>query len=250
MQMNGYRRKFGHMLQGLALAWVALGALAAHADDFSVGRVEVVFAEAGWTEVPLPDSASAYGGDRAGALDVQSRLYVLGGAGSDAQVLVLVSAATGGLGGGYMSYSGDCQPDAQNFREGNPGIRRSSSQCLTVTPRYSHQSVFKALAPAVQELQRTGVVTVERPVYTVWNYHAVSTGTFVDVRVFVMSPLSVVGTVLTQALPEGVPPDHVAWGRQLIEAVKSSVYSVSGRLVMPAIRLAAPPAANTPVVAG
>lgn len=248
--MNGTRRMLGLMLKVLAFGWVTLGAMAAQAADFSVGRVEVEFAEQGWKEVPLPDSAKAYGGDKSGALDVQSKLYVLGGSASDAQVLVLVSAATGGLGGGYMTYSGDCQSDAKNYREGNPGIRRSFTQCLTVTPRYSSESVLKALAPAVLELQHSGVVSVPRPAYTVWNYHAVSTGTFVDVRVFVMSPLAAIGTFVAQALPEGVPPEHVAWGRQLIEAVKSSVYSVSGRLVVPAIRLAAPPVSNTPVSAG
>lgn len=248
--MNGKRRMEGRILRVLTWGCVALGALAAQAEEFSVGRVEVGFAEAGWKELPLPDSATAYGGDRAGELDVQSRLYLRGGSDQEAQVLVLVSAATGGLGGGYMTYSGDCKPDEQNHREGNEGVRRSFSQCLTVTPRYSSESVFKALAPGVVDLQRSGAVSWTRPVYTVWNYHAVSTGTFLDVRVFVMAPLAAPGSPVAQAQPDGVPPEHVVWGRRLIEAVKSSVYSLTGRLVVPAIRLTVPPASNTPSALG
>lgn len=250
MQMNGTRRMLGLLLKVLAFGWVTLGAIAAQAADFSVGRVEVEFAEEGWREVTLPDSANAYDGDRTGTLAVQSKLYARGEPGSDGQVLVLVSATTGGMGGAFMSYSPDCQSDAQNYREGNTGAQRPFAQCLLVTPLYSGASVFKALAPAVLDLQGSGMVSVRRPVYTMWNYHAISTGASVDVRVFVMSPMGAAGGSVSETLPNGVPPEHVAWGRQLIDAVKSSVYSVSGRLVVPAIRLAAPHVSNTPVSAG
>lgn len=250
--MNGKRWMLGSMLKVLALGWVALGALAAQAADFSVGRVEVEFAEEGWKEVPLPDTASAYGGEKNGALAVQSKLYVRGAPGSDDQILVLVSANSEGLGGGrggYMTYSPDCKSDAQNHREGNEGFRASFMQCLTVTPLYSSDSVFKALAPQVLDLQTSGVVSVQRPLYTVWSLHAISTGSFVDVRVFVMSPLGVAGGLVTETLPTGVLPEQVAWGRQLKDAVKSSVHSWSGRLSIPPIRLT-PPAPNAPAGAG
>lgn len=231
---------FGLMLKALAFGWVTLGAMAAQATDFSVGRVEVEFAEEGWREMPLSDSENAYGGEKAGALAVQSKLYVRGGAGSDAQVLVLVSATSGGLGAAYMSYSPTCQSDAENYREGNTGIRRPFAQCLTVTPVYTSESVLRSLAPEILDLQSAGTVSVRSPVYTVWNRHAISTGAFVDVRVFVMSPMGATGTSVAETLPNGVPPEHVAWGRQLKDAIKSSVHSLSGRLVVPPIRLATP----------
>lgn len=243
MQINGKGWVFGSMLKLLASGWVVLGALAAQAADFSVGRVEVEFAEEGWKEVPLPDTSRAYGGEKTGALAVQSKLYVRGAPGSDDQMLVLVSANSQGLGGGragYMTYSPNCKSDAQNYREGNDGFSASFMQCLMVTPLYGSESVFKALAPQVLDLQTSGVVSVQRPVYTVWSRHAISTGSFVDVRVFVMSPLGVAGGLVTETLPTGVLPEQVAWGRQLKDAVKSSVHSLSGRLVVPPIRSVSP----------
>jgi hypothetical protein len=250
--MNGKSRMCGSMLKVLAFGWVILGALAAQAADFSVGRVEVEFAEEGWKEVPLPDTASAYGGDKTGALTVQSKLYVRGAPGGDDQMLVLVSAHSEGMGGGrgaYMSYSPNCRSDAQIFREGNEGFRASFMQCLMVTPLYDSESVFKALAPQILDLQTSGEVSVQRPVYTVWSHHAISTGSFLDVRVFVMSPMEAAGALVAETLPNGVLPEQVAWGRQLKDAVKSSVHSLSGRLTVPPIRRA-PSVQNTHVGGG
>lgn len=246
--MSGGQGMGDGMRRGLVFAGLALAALTAQSAEFSVGRVEVEFAEEGWSEVAVPDSTDAYAGEKDGALPVKTKLFVRGGTGGEGQVFVLVSATSGGMHGAYMSYSPNCQSDDSHFREGNTGIRRPFAQCLLVTPRYSSETVFKALAPAIVKLQGSGVVSMPRPVYTLWNYHAISTGESVDVRVFVESPLTVPGTFVAQALPPGVLPEHVTWGRQLIEAVKSSVHSVSGRLVMPAIRLA-PAAPSTPAPA-
>lgn len=239
----------GVVSKALACGWLALGALAAVAADFSVGRVEVKFAEDGWKEVPLPDSERAYGGDRDGALPVQSKLFVRGTPGRDDQALILVSATQGGLGGGYMSYSPTCESDADEYREGNSGIRRPFAQCLTVMPLYTSESVFKTLAPAVLGLLSTDAVSVQRPVYSILSRHAISTGVFLDVRVFTTLPIASTGNEVSEPLPKGVRPEHVIWGRQLKEAVKSSVYSLSGRFDVPALRLAPPAAPSSQSVA-
>lgn len=227
------------MLKTLVLGGVLLAALVARADEFSVGRVDITFAEPGWKEVALPDQSQAYGGDKDGALSIQAKLYVLEPSGDEGQTLVLVSANSRGLGGGrggYMTYHPNCKSDAQNYREGNEGFGARFMQCLMVTPQYNVKGVFEALAPQVLELQKTGVVSASRPVWIVHSLHAISTGSFLDVRVFSGSPLEGDGASVTETLPDGVPAAHVAWGRRLKEAVKSSVHSLSGRLTMPPLR--------------
>jgi hypothetical protein len=229
------------MWKAAVYGWVLMGALATQAADFSVGRVDIKFAEPDWKEVPLSDWAQAYGGEKDGALAVQSKLYVREAAGQEGQTLVLVSANSQGLGGGrggYMTYTPNCKTDGKNHREGNEGFSARFMQCLTVTPQYTSDSVFKALAPQVIEQQGTGMVTIRRPVYTVWARYAISTGSFVDVRVFATSPMAEAGPAVTESLPGGVPPTHVVWGRQLMDAVKSSVHSLSGNLTIPSMRLA------------
>lgn len=241
----------GAWWQGLMLLCLALAAVTVRAGDFSVGRVEVKFSDEGWSEVSLPDSERTYGGDRNGALPVRSKLYVRGSTGGGAQVLALVSATQGGLCGGHMTYSPQCEPDDSEYREGNSGFRRSFAQCLVVLPLYTSESVFRELAPEIAELRRTGALSVGSAVYSVLSRHAISTGAFVDVRVFTAAPIELSGGAVADPLPEGVLPAHVAWGRQLKEAVKSSVYSLSGRLEVPPLRLMQPsPPASRAVALG
>lgn len=231
------------MRKAAVCGWMLWGAVASHAAEFSVGRVDIRFADEGRKEVPLPDAAQAYGGDRSGALAIQEKLFVRDGGASETPVLILVRANSDGLGGGrggHMTYSVECKSDEHNYREGNEGFRASFAQCLTMTPLYDGPGVVKALAPQLEAALKTEGTEMP-PFYTVWSRHAISTGSFVDVRVFTVFPISANGAAAADALPKDVPPAHVVWGRQLKDAVKSSVYSLSGRLDMPPIRLVAPP---------
>lgn len=236
------------MWKAALCGWMLGGAMAGQAAEFSVGRVDIRFADEGWKEVPLPDAAQAYGGDKSGELAVQAKLFVREADAAASPVMVLVSANSAGMGGGrggYMTYSPNCKSDENNYREGNEGFTASFLQCLTVLPRYSGASVIKALAPQLEGVLNTQASQM-LPLYTVWSRHAISTGSFVDVRVFTVSPINADGEVADGALPKRVPPAHVVWGRQLKDAVKSSVYSLSGRLDMPPIKLAPPPPPPSP----
>lgn len=236
----------GWLVKALAIGSLALGVVNAIGADFSVGRVDIKFAEDGWKEIALPDRSQAYGGEKDGALSIQGKLYVRESTDREGQTLVLVSANSGGLGGGsagYMTYSPVCHSDEQTYREGNEGFGQRFAQCLMVLPRYSSESVFKALAPEVLTLRASGEVGYHPGTYTVISRHAISTGSFLEVMVFVTAPIQADSTAVTATVPKGIPPAHVVWGRQLKEAVKSSVYSLSGRLEMPPIRLGSPPPA-------
>ncbi len=233
-------------------AALALASMAAQANGFSVGRVEVVFAEEGWKEVPLPDTAQSYGGDKWGALSVQVKLYVRAARDGSEPVYVMVSANSHGLGGGrsgYMTYSPDCKSDDELYREGNSGFSLRFAQCLLVAPRYTTESILQSLAPQVKPLRESGAVPMASAVYAVWSRHAISTGSFVDVRVFTANPIDSDQSADVEGLPDGVPSAHVTWGRQLSDAVKSSVYSLSGRLSIPPIRTV-PPAPRGPTFQG
>lgn len=232
---------WGQGLRLFASGCVMLGVLASHAAEFSVGRVDIRFAEEGWTEEVLPDRLKAFGGDRNGALQVQTKRFVYPGKEGNGGVQILVSANSWGMGAGgaaHMRYEIDCKSSGEIYREGNTAVSGPFAQCLTVTPLYTSGSVFEALAPQLAERQVEGMV--HPPVYTVWSHHAISTGSFVDVRVFLERPLDVDEASVLELLPMGIPHAHVVWGRQLKDAVKSCVYSLSGRLVMPPIRVTLP----------
>ena len=104
-----------------------------------------------------------------------------------------------------MTYNPVCHSDEQTFQEGNEGFSQRFAQCLMVLPRYSSESVFKTLAPEVLLLQASGELSYQPGVYTVMSRHAISTGSFVDVMVFVTTPINADGAAVTDTLPKGVP---------------------------------------------
>ena len=67
------RKMCGAVVKVLVGAGMLLGALAAQAVEFSVGRVGVELAGDGWKEIPLPDRSQAFGGEKEGALSIQGK---------------------------------------------------------------------------------------------------------------------------------------------------------------------------------
>ncbi len=219
--------------------WFVFGALAllswsATASEFSVGSVDVKFAEEGWQSLALSDTKRPYGGDRVGALVVSSKVFWRDHAASGGLVIVVVNATNGGTGPGYMTYDRPCKSDDSIYREGNSGFSRSS-KCLVVTPAYTANSVLKELAPDLIALRDAGSLVVGTQLFVILSRHAVASGTDVEVQVFLSLPIATDASALGQAVPQGVPPGHLVWGRELMNAVSKSVHSISGRLAFPPI---------------
>jgi hypothetical protein len=216
-------------------AALALSSWSATASEFSVGWIDVKFAEAGWKSVPLSDKKQAYSGDMPGALQLKSKVFLREATATGGQVVVVVRATSSGLHDGSMVYEASCKPDNVNYLEGNVGFSRTFSQCLVVTPAYESEGLLKDLDPELIALRDAGTVAFGKGLFLIWSRHAVSTGSIIDVRVYLTTPLTADISKVTEAIPNRVFPTNVAWGRQLKDAVKSTSYSISGRLAFPPI---------------
>lgn len=205
------------------------------AAEFSVGRVDVIFPTDDWREVNLPDKGKAFGGDRSGVIASETKLFVQASSAGHAGAVVLVRANTSGMGTGTMIYSTSCETSEYFYAEGNAGHQARAAHCLNVFPTYATEEVMDKLAPpAVQEWIRSSRVQLPKSMATIWSRHSVATGTFLDVRVFLTPQAGAADDDVPDVkLPSGVLPQHVRWGRQLKDAVRSSVYSLNGKLRMP-----------------
>ncbi len=237
--MSRFSSRLGHGLRGSAVAaGLALSLQPALAVEYSVGRVEVVFPTDDWREVVLPDKGEAYGGDHSGVIKSETKLFVRAASDEQAVALVLVRANASGMGAsGTMVYSTSCQSSEYFYAEGNEGFKSRAAHCLKVLPAYASAAVMSKLAPpAVQDWLRASHFQLPPSMATILSHHSVATGTFLDVRVFVAPQAGAPGDDTPDVkLPNGVMPQHVRWGRQLKEAVRSSVYSLSGKLRMPSM---------------
>lgn len=217
----------------LCLVGASLLAMAPlHAEEFSVGRAEVQLPNGPWRELSLPDAGKDYGGDVSGNIPSETKLFVKEGAGQTVEALVLVRSSSGAVRGGTMTYSGECQSNKDSFGEAGQSWGRGSTQCLRVLRQFGTRSLLKVLAPQLTELME-GNTHLPPGMFTVLSQGAVGTGTFLDVRVFLAPTFVGASDPVDAQLIEGVKASHVAWGRHLREAVRSSVFSLSGKLVFP-----------------
>lgn len=226
------------MRQAVAAVLLSLSLQPASAAEFSVGRVEVIFPTDEWREVILPDKGSAYGGDRSGVIESETKLFIQAPSGEHPGALVLVRANAAGMrSSGTMIYSTSCETSEYYLAEGNSGFQARAAHCLMVFPAYATEEVMSKLAPpVVWDWLRSSRAQLPRSMATIWSRHSVSTGTFLDVHVFLTPQAGAVDDDTPDVkLPSGVLPQHVRWGRQLKEAVRSSVYSLSGKLRMPSM---------------
>lgn len=237
--MSRFSSRLVHGLRGIAAtAWLALSLQPAVAVEFSVGRVEVVFPADDWREVILSDAGKTYGGDHPGVIKSETKLFVRTSSGERADAMVLIRANASGMAtSGTMVYSTSCESSEYFYAEGNEGFKSRSAHCLKVLPAYATEEVMSKLTPAaVQDWLRASRFQLPKSMATIMSSHSVATGTFLDVRVFVTQETSAPEDDTPDVqLPSGVLPQHVRWGRQLKEAVRSSVYSLSGKLRMPSM---------------
>ena len=228
----GLDRRLSLATAGMLLSLSVLPAMAA---EFSVGRAEVFFPTDDWREVALPDQGKAFGGDFDGVIESETKLFIQVPTTERAGALVLIRSSASGMGRGTMNYSGKCEPSEYFFAEGSAGVRSRAAQCLVVYPAYTTESVMSKLAPReVQDWLRASRIQLPNTMATIQSRLAVGTGTFLDVRVFLTPQAGLaIDDTPDLKLPSGVLPQHVRWGRQLNEAVRSSVYSISGKLRIP-----------------
>ena len=221
--------------RGVATVLLCMGLQSLSAAEFSVGRVDVIFPTDDWREVSLPDKGKAFGGDRSGVIQSETKLFIQASSAGQAGAMVLVRANASGMGTGTMIYSTSCETSEYYFAEGNAGHQARAAHCLHVFPAYATTAVMEKLAPPeVQEWLRASRMQLPDSMVTIWSSHSVATGTFLDVRVFLTPQAGAADDdVPDVSLPNGVLPQHVRWGRQLKDAVRGSVYSLSGNLRIP-----------------
>jgi len=225
------------MRQTAAAVVLSLSLQPVLAAEFSVGRVEVVFPTDDWREVVLPDKGRAYGGDRGGVIESETKLFIQAPSGEHPGALVLIRANAAGMRSGRMIYSTSCETSEYYFAEGDAGFQARAAHCLVVFPAYASEEVMSKLAPpVVLDWLRSSRAQLPKSMATIWSRHSVSTGTFLDVHVFLTPQAGAADDDTPDVkLPSGVLPQHVRWGRQLKEAVRSSVYSISGKLQIPSM---------------
>lgn len=222
------------------MALGVLGALGAQANEIAVGRVDVQLDAGPWQAFDVEDAGSRYEGDRSGVISSITKLLVLRD-GEQVRAVLLVRANRSGFGGraSSMRYTSQCPRQDWFYSEGSEGGPMARDyRCLMVLPPVPFPTVKGPDWDGLRALLDSRQVKLDGTVHLVDAKQAASTGAFASVLALIPSaalPAESANRTVTPGVPTVVSPVAVEWGRQLMEAVRSSVYSLSGDLRVPAL---------------
>jgi hypothetical protein len=203
------------------------------AADFSVGRVKVKLPGDGWRVVDFKDAGMDYSGELVGTIQSDKKVFIKESATKSFQAMIVVRASAGGISGGTVRYSADCE-SAKDFVA--TGMKKSDSNfydCLRVFKFFTTESLIKELVPDLRIILEKDTAVVPDALQTVWNMYANSNGTFVDVRAFFGTNFASKKAESTEQLPPGIEASTYAWGQELSKGVKNAVNSLFSKLTLP-----------------
>lgn len=231
----------------IAVAVVSLAcaeALATNGQVVPVGRVDVQLPGDGWQVYELDDAGNVIrGSGPSHKQQVETKVLVQPSAGKAGAVVLIVRANASGKGRtSGVGYPGAvCQGGDHVFAEGSsPSPLPRSFHCLHVAAAHDVTASGWAPAKVTALLQQQGW-TLPTSMLGVSARQMSNSGAHASV-IALLQPSVLMGMVapaqadLLPPLPPSVSPHWLQWGRQLQEAVRRSVYSVGGDLVVPAFR--------------
>jgi hypothetical protein len=216
------------------------------AADFSVGRSTVVLPGEGWKELSQENSELKYGGTQIGQINTETRAFYTLDSQSKINALVVVNSTKNGVGGdrGQIVYSPRCDSSADFFASGNTGFGRSYLECYRVFRPVEAKNIIQAITPEALPAVEKVKLKLPEGLVTIMSSYGNSNGTNLNVVVYTAMNFQGLDKTVSEKLPENVYAGHVAWARALMDEVKSSVRSISGKTVFPAIAFEA--SANAP----
>jgi len=200
-----------------------------------VGRVTLRISDDGWENIGASRGGRPFTGDRSGDVPFETQHLLLRGKAGEFRAVVTVAASRGGAGGRF-TYNTNCQPGTNLYVVDGTGGSFSASDCLRVSGLVQARRFLESAAPDLLANLTGRNVVLPNAAYLVIHEKGINNGAFTFVRVVFAADFKLpIEAGSAGNLPVGIEPEAVAWGLRLAEAVRSSIYSPSGTLLLPPV---------------
>ena len=220
-----------------AISLLLVGTASAGAETVSVGRASINLPEGEWKVLTVSEGKTLLDGGVSGSLAMDDQAFVLT-SGNDIKALLYVSSSKAGS-GKTTYWTNTCDGNARLFTISltkNPNALECGKATGPLkTDVYLKIAIPKVLA-AVEDRRLVLPAIVQSTSATVGN----SNGTSLHINLLAVPAFTGLQSSESLTVPPLVKAVHAAWARELTVAVKESVYSMSGKMTIPAITFAAP----------
>jgi len=153
----------------------------------------------------------------------------------------LVVSATRSVRTIHLHWPDDCRSQANVYAVDARQDSGDTRDCLRVSGLTAIDRTLATDAPAAAAALARRRSVIPTAGYVVLDEVALANGTFVAVEALIAADVELpAGSIVQQSLPSGIDARVVAWALRLAEAARSSIHSLSGLLVVPAITAKTP----------
>ncbi len=205
--------------------------------NLDVGRVALHISDDGWERLGASRRGLPFSGDKSGDIQLETQHLLLRGRAGEFRAAATVGASRG-VGVVRIQWTTDCQSGSNIYAVDGTGGRFGASDCLKVSGPIQMRRFLESAAPDLLADLTGHNVVLPNAAYLVFFEKGIDSGTFTFVQFLFAADFKLpneAGSAVN--LPAGVNPEAVAWGLRLAEAVRSSIYSPSGTLLLPTVTL-------------
>jgi hypothetical protein len=222
-------------LLSLVVLTAVMAVSPARAETVKVGRASIELPEGNWKALATSNGQDKADGDgTAGALPTETRSFAFTAGGRVMAILYVNSSKGGGL---SVNWANTCT-SSQSVLALNLTENPNALECVRMSIPLKAAQYLKLAMPDVLNAMENNGLSVPPAMQAIGATVGSSGGTSMHVNLLVVPGF--LGLQGEEALPLPAPlsPGQLVWARQLAAAVKSSLYSMSGNMVLPPLAFA------------
>ncbi len=224
-------------LLSLVVLTASMAVLPAHAETVKVGRASIELPQGDWKALATSDGQDKVDGDNTGGgLPTETRSFAFTTSGRVMAILYVNSSKGGGLG---VNWANTCT-SSQSVMAVNLTTNPNALECVRMSIPLKAAQYLKLAMPDVLNAMENNGMAVPPAMQAIGVTVGSSGGASMHVNLLVVPGFLGLQGEEALRLPAPLSPGQLVWARQLAAAVKGSLYSMSGNMILPPLAFASP----------
>ena len=215
-----------------------------HAATFEIGRASVEMPAGVWKQVTNSEGATLLDGGATGSIPTDDRIFGL----MDGERVVAILLISSSKGGTIIrtNWTNNCA-STKNSYASNIAFHVNGLGCARATGRLNTIAYLRLAVPKMFKALEAIEPALPPISHSVSAVVANDNGTMLYVNLVTIPAFAGSSEKPLVSVPDGINPRHAAWADRLAVAIRESVYSMSGKLVIPSVDFVTSPKLIQPV---
>ena len=224
-------------LLSLGVFLIGIATWPVQAETVKVGRATIELPAGNWQALTTTEGKTLLDGGASGTVPTEDRAFVLM---SDNQIIAILNVSSSKGGARLRTNWVNTCTGTDTVYALSLTTNPNALECAQATAALKTDVFLKLAMPNVLKAVEDNGFTLPPIVQFISAAVGNSNGSSLHVGLLAVPTFTGLQSVENLNVPARVKPGHAAWARELVLAVKASVYSLSGKMAVPPVVFAAP----------